>query len=361
MKKLIILSMIVVSSIAVVFGQKPNNLVIFNQDGNKFWVILNGVKQNEQAETNVKVLGLIQPSYDVKIIFEVKTIPEISQKVYLMWEGEQKAGYEFNYAVTNTKKGYKLRGNSAAPYTSDAPGSGQVAYTYTTGNPMPYGVTGTSTTISTTTTVGNGNTSTNTTTGTGTTENVNVNVGVGSTGTGVSTTTTTGTGTGENVNVNMNVNGLDMNVNVNANTTGTNTNVNSSTTTTTITGTTGYQNNTSTNTTSDHYVMPGYGGPMGCPWPMSAQDFESAKSSIKAKSFDDSRLTIAKQIIGSNCLLCTQVKELMLLMSFEQTRLDLAKFSHGRTYDQGNYYKLNDAFTFEASIDELNDHINGKK
>ncbi len=94
---------------------------------------------------------------------------------------------------------------------------------------------------------------------------------------------------------------------------------------------------------------------------MSKSDFESAKSSIKAKSFEDSKLTMAKQILGSNCLLSSQVKEVMLEFSFEETRLNLAKLAWGKTFDPGNYYKLNDAFTFESSIDELNKYIEGKK
>jgi len=50
----------------------------------------------------------------------------------------------------------------------------------------------------------------------------------------------------------------------------------------------------------------------------------------------------------------------MLLFSFEATRLDFAKFAYKYTYDISNYYKLNDAFTFESSIEELNNFINGK-
>jgi hypothetical protein len=105
------------------------------------------------------------------------------------------------------------------------------------------------------------------------------------------------------------------------------------------------------------YQLPGYNGIYGCPYPMSYADFEQAKQSIRSKSFDESKLTIAKQIINTNCLLSSQVKEIMLLFSFEDTRLDLAKFAYGHTLDIGNYYKLNDAFTFESSIEELNRYI----
>ena len=116
--------------------------------------------------------------------------------------------------------------------------------------------------------------------------------------------------------------------------------------------------NTNMNT-GGGYVLEGYSGTYGCPYPMSPGDFEGAKKSIASKGFDESKLTIAKQIIGSNCMLCSQIKELMMLMSFEQTRLDLAKFAWSHNLDRGNYYKLNDAFSFESSINELNEYTQG--
>ena len=47
----------------------------------------------------------------------------------------------------------------------------------------------------------------------------------------------------------------------------------------------------------------------------------------------------------------------MKLFSFEDSRLDFAKFAYGHTYDLGNYYQINSAFTFSSSVDELNDFI----
>jgi hypothetical protein len=90
---------------------------------------------------------------------------------------------------------------------------------------------------------------------------------------------------------------------------------------------------------------------------MAPADFERAKASIASKGFDESRLTIAKQIVGSNCLTSAQVGELMRIFGFEETRLDFAKFAYGHTFDIGNYYQVNDAFQFESSIDELNAYI----
>lgn len=160
---------------------------------------------------------------------------------------------------------------------------------------------------------------------------------------GTSTTVITTTGSEPNINL-----GLNININDGANS-GTATTSSTNQTTTTISGSGSAESNTK-------YILSGYNGVYGCPDPMNASDFESAKQSVKSKTFDDSKLTIAKQIIGSNCMLCSQIKELMLLITFEGTRLDLAKFAWSHNLDKGNYYKLNDAFTFESSIDELNEY-----
>jgi len=106
-----------------------------------------------------------------------------------------------------------------------------------------------------------------------------------------------------------------------------------------------------------HYIMPGYNGPIGCPWPMDQGQFAGVRQSVASKTWDESRIAIAKQVIGSNCLLSSQVRDLMTVMQWEETRLDLAKFAYGYTYDIGNYWQLNDAFEWEQSIEELNAFI----
>ena len=103
--------------------------------------------------------------------------------------------------------------------------------------------------------------------------------------------------------------------------------------------------------------LPGYNGRIGCENPMPADRFASAKNSISTKSFEDSKLTVAKQVMNVNCLLVSQVKGIMELFDFESTKLDFAKAAYNRTYDIDNYYELNDVFDFESSITELNNFI----
>jgi hypothetical protein len=110
-----------------------------------------------------------------------------------------------------------------------------------------------------------------------------------------------------------------------------------------------------------HYEMPGYHGDVGCPYPMTDLDFRDMKQSVASNSFEESKLNIAKQVASSNCLFSSEVKEIMELFSFESSRLEFAKFAYRYTFDVGNYYKVNGAFQFESSIEELNKYIDGKK
>lgn len=106
--------------------------------------------------------------------------------------------------------------------------------------------------------------------------------------------------------------------------------------------------------------LPGYSGPIGCDWPMDAAEFQNAKTSISSKTFASSRMTLAKQVTGANCLLVSQVREIMDLFTFETDKLEYVKFAYNYTYDIGNYYRINDGFTFESSISDLNKFLEGK-
>lgn len=103
--------------------------------------------------------------------------------------------------------------------------------------------------------------------------------------------------------------------------------------------------------------VPGYSGPVGCPTPMDAGSFYAAKGSIDSKTFEDTKIQVAKQVVGANCVTASQVKDLLGLFTYESSKLDMAKYCYSKTYDIGNYYLVNDAFTYSSSVDELNTFI----
>jgi hypothetical protein len=309
--------------ITAAHAQLKSNLVFFTEQGESFTVILNGQRQNDKPETNVKVTDLIAPSYKLKIIFEDNALGQIDKTIIV------NQGMEASYVIKqNNKNQYVVRfmNEVTVPVSHTSTG---VQQTPVYNAPAP-AQTITQTTI--------------TETYTELPDEVSMNINMIDPGVGV------------NINMNMNVvNGV-QNPSLNQTTTTT-------TYTTTTTQTTDYQhvydNAYEEVSNQPVYVMPGYNGRVGCPYPIHPDEFQRIKHSISTKSFDDTRLTIAKQVISTNCMLSTQVKEIMLLFSFEDTRLELAKYAYGYTFDIDNFYQLNDAFTFESSIEELDQYIRG--
>lgn len=90
---------------------------------------------------------------------------------------------------------------------------------------------------------------------------------------------------------------------------------------------------------------------------MSDGAFNQAKDNLKREWFENTRLSTAKQIIDRNYFTSRQVKELVLLFTFENNRLDIAKYAYSRTVDKGNYYIMNDAFSMNKNKEELNNFI----
>lgn len=86
---------------------------------------------------------------------------------------------------------------------------------------------------------------------------------------------------------------------------------------------------------------------------MNSRDFTQLKQTIRNGNFESTKLTIAKEAVGKNCFTSAQVKEIMELFSFENSKLELAKFAYRSTFDKENYFIVNDAFTFSSSKEEL--------
>jgi hypothetical protein len=296
-----------------------SNAILFTENGERFTAILNGVRQNERPETNVKITGLNAEFYKLKVIFEDPALGERNMNLYI------NPGSETSYSIRRNNKGeYVLRIISEVPVAQAPPAhSGQSVIAYHA-NPAAQSQGGTVTTQTTTTT-----THTNP-------DNVNINMGMNIGGDGGS--------------ISIQASGMDMDMEE--------TSVTQTTTSYTTTTTTHAHPATVAEPVS---YLPGYTGPVGCPVPMAPNEFQDIRSSISSKTFEDTRMTIARQVLNDRCILSSQVRDIMTLFTFEDNRLEFAKYAYDRTYDIGNYFKVNDAFTFETSIDELNGYINSRR
>ena len=288
--------------------QPVGHLTVFSEDGDKFFLILNGERQNDKPQTNMRVEDLTQPQYSAKIIFEDKTLEEISKTLYL--NDANGTLMDVTYKIKHDKNGKPKLGSF--PFSAVPVRQGYVApsnvYVVRSGAPA-------------TTTV------------------------VTTPGTTVTQTTTTQT-TGGAVGANVNVGGVNMNVTV------TDPLLNTNVTTTHTTTTTNYHQ------TEVHEQAT----PVGCvgAYPMNGSDFSSAVATVKNQGFDETRLKTAKQIAGGNCLSTGQIAEICKVFGFEETKLDFAKFAYDHCTEPKNYFKLNNIFSFSSSVDDLTDYVSKK-
>lgn len=290
---------------------QTSNAVLFTENGEQFTVILNGLRKNETPQTNVRLTGLTSAQYKLKIIFKDATIPELATNLFL------EPGTERSFSVKKNAKGsYVLRmisedaisdnsGPAPVPATPVTPATGEVQQTQ------------------------------------------------------VVQTTTTGGGEGGSINMGISIN--DNGVNINASGFDTDGDGHTQTTTVTTTTTTVHSSGSVSEPPPPPQVyLPGYNGAVGCAVPMAKNDFADLKNTISSKSFESTKLSIAKQVLKDHCLFASQVKEICALFTFEENKLDFAKYAYDYTYDVGNYFKINDVFTFETSTEELNEYIKGK-
>lgn len=89
--------------------------------------------------------------------------------------------------------------------------------------------------------------------------------------------------------------------------------------------------------------------------------FQQLKQAIDNEAFDNTKQKMAKQYIATNYFTSAQVKELVLLFSFENSRLEIAKYAYDYTVDKGNYFLVNEAFSFSNSKEALADYIRNRK
>jgi predicted RecA/RadA family phage recombinase len=308
MKLKITLLLLLLSAFICHLSFAQNAAVVFTEESEKFTLYVNGEQMNAAPSASVKLRDLTQEFCKVKVVFEN---PALGQYTYNMG---LKPGLEVTYMIKKNKDGeYVFRYRSEAPFTGGS--STQTVTPVKSADPV--------------------NTST--------------------------TTTTTTVKSGDAEQVNMNVNGLNINVkagengasidmgslgNVNVNTTGMNTGVKSSTTVTQTTTSTSSNSSTQTASTGN-----------SCLSPMNTSEFSEAKSTISNRSFEEDKMKVAKQVANANCLSVVQIKDMLGLFSFEESKVDFAKYCYKHCYDPKNYYKINDAFTFSGSVDELNAFI----
>jgi len=92
------------------------------------------------------------------------------------------------------------------------------------------------------------------------------------------------------------------------------------------------------------------------------QEMMQLTASIKKQSFDDAKLKVAKQgISGLKCFSTMQIKDILVLFSFDKQKLEIAKYAYDYCIDRQNYYQINDVFSFPSDVENLVNYLKTKQ
>jgi len=304
--------------------------ILFTENGEKFTAFLNGVQANQAPSVNVSISDLNAEFYQLRVDFEDATLSDMTANI------SAPLGMQTTYKIKLNNKGkYVARLQSQNALSS------QTAAQEAPVTKPDFAVTeSTKEVVIEREEAPSSETTTITTTSTQTKPNgekVEMNVSID----------------GIQMGVSMNMSGMEMEESETITTT-------SSSTISTNTGSNGFDVEEE-EIIVENISYNGYRGNTGCDFPSQDPGFDRLLSNIKAKDFADSKMTLAKQYANSKCLLAEEVTEIMRTFDFEDDRLEFAQFAYSHTYDQDNYYLVNEAFEFEMTIDELNEYLESKR
>ena len=374
-----------------------SNFTVFNNGGQQFYVILNGIKQNSVPQTNVSVSGVKNGGYSVKLIFADGKTADIDKNFMI----------DSPMDIT-TKVAFK-KGKGKLQLVSMEPTHGSItsgAVIYRPDNNVIYSDEPVVTVQSppTNTTITNSQSAPSTVNG-----NVSMNTNVGSNGMNISVNDPI---TGENVNVNVNVgfntNGMNTNVNdpmmsgnINMNIDMNGMPISNSTSTSTVTtsssqtingqttfqaGSTTTQNNngnvtvtttgnpnmngninmnsnvngntnvnpTATNTintaqnTNTTSTVVTTGNFINCARML--RNTDEFIADLKTQKFEDDRVEIIYKDLVNTCVTSAQVYKILETITFEATKYEVAQFLYFRTSDRQLLDKgMLPLFTFDST------------
>lgn len=306
--------------IAVTSETKPGSLNIFSQNGDKFFLFLNGVKQNTTAQSNIRISGVPGMYYNVKIVFKDNKIAPIVKNNLSVSDADDVL-MDATYRIRRDKTGkpklnfysmLPVKDNFVAPagmYVQQFSKPAQDVVSTPAAEPKK-----------------------EVTPVKGTITNIKITEG------GSSTTKTTGkssvsTGSTKKVAENSK------------------SNTDNATNSGKAVATAGKEEPAKTTTIPENKKCNG--------WPMGKGDLVAAKKAISEAEKEEEKLSAAQEIIASNCLLVSQVTEFCSLFKSEKSKLAFAKYAYKFTIDRKNYAEVNKALSLEKSKKELDKFING--
>ncbi len=100
---------------------------------------------------------------------------------------------------------------------------------------------------------------------------------------------------------------------------------------------------------------------LNCTTPLRPDGFILVNKKISEEALENQKLVVAKKLIQENCLSAIQLMELIQLLDFEVSKLEMAIFAYPYCFDPMNYNFVEDVFEYESSVTKLHNEIYASK
>lgn len=97
------------------------------------------------------------------------------------------------------------------------------------------------------------------------------------------------------------------------------------------------------------------------PVSMTSGDMEALHQRVNERITDTDKLRLLKTVLSDKPYNTTQIAEMLKWLSFDSSRLEFAKWAYDDVSDKSNYWKLESAFSFDSSKDELSEYIRARR
>ncbi len=331
MKKSILSLVFAIGLLSNVFSQATEaSVTFFTQNGEKIWVIINGQRQNDTPQTNVKVTGLTEDSYRAKIIFQDERIADVDQMLWLRDVDGRLNDVVYNVRPDKRGRRYVTRLVSLRPAVpgNTIPEPGQtVVKVHDVQTTVP-----------------------------ATAEPVKETQPTRVPGTDVKVDAKDEGSFRQTIKV-TDENGETIKMDVKVDITGfqTETDIEVRETTTAPSDRETFRDRPSRSPQPTATPTPATpNAPTGCTVAASNSDFNEVLRSVRNESFSDNKLNVARQFLRHNCVSTDQVRQLLKEFSFEETRLEVAKLAYPKVTDKNRYFTIANEFSFSSTKEDFN-------
>ncbi|WP_143069903.1 DUF4476 domain-containing protein [Hymenobacter actinosclerus] len=108
------------------------------------------------------------------------------------------------------------------------------------------------------------------------------------------------------------------------------------------------------------YPSPGYPAYPAYQTPvyqLAPAEVDNLLQAIQRRPFDDARMAIMRDALRDSFIESEDARRLIKSLSFDENRIETAKFLYSRVADRHNFYQVYDALVFASSIREVQEYV----